>query len=70
MQLRKLQRLLKEAEEKHGKYIEVCIDTRYAKSFQNRTFVSIADVESRWCVWNPEETVNEAQREVLVLGNY
>ena len=31
MQLRKLQRLLKEAEKKHGKYIDVCVDRKFVE---------------------------------------
>ena len=70
MQLRKLIRLLKEAEKKHGSRIECCIDTRFAKGQANKDveFVSIPNVQERQCVWNEELTETEHWRTVLVLG--
>jgi hypothetical protein len=73
MQVRKLIRLLTEMVDKNPRlaFKEVCIDRRYAlHQCEDFTFIPIQDVETRWCVWNPEETVNEVQREVVVIGNY
>ena len=70
MQLRKLIRLLQEAEVKHGSRIEVCIDRRFAEAQpKDYTYIRINDVESHDCVWNQETTVNENWRTVIVLGN-
>ncbi len=70
MQLRKLIRLLKEAEAKHGDRIEVCLDRRFvATQPKDYTFISISDVEAHDCVWNMETSENENWRTVLVLGN-
>ena len=69
MQLRKLIRLLEEAKEKYGDRIECCIDTELGASNRHLKYYSISDIEHHSCVWNPEETENECQRFVLVLGN-
>ena len=72
MQVRKLIRLLNEMVEKDPSlaYKEACVDRRYAMSNPRHTFISIPDVEIRNCIWKPEETENEIQRDVVVLGNY
>jgi len=70
MQLRKLIRLLLEAQAEHGGHIETCIDRKFAESqCEDFRYISISDVERHSCIWNPEESVNEIQRNVLVLGN-
>ena len=73
MQVRKLIRLLSELVEKDPKmaYREVCLDRRFVEAqCKEWTFIQIPDVETRWCIWNSEESMNEIQREVVVLGNY
>lgn len=70
MQLRKLIRLLKEAEIKYGDRIECCIDVKFAESFSHIRYVSIPDVEVVSCVWNEERVENPQERNILILGNY
>ena len=73
MQVRKLQRLLKELVEKDPSlaYSEVCIDTEFGKSKASYfKYCAVPDVEIRDTVWNAEESENENWRKVIVLGNY
>ena len=73
MQVRKLIRLLSEAVEKNPKvaYMDACVDNRYgANNVDNYTFSPICDAEIRNTIWNQEETINECQRDIMVLGNY
>lgn len=73
MQARKLVRLLNEMIKKDPKmaYKDVCLDRRYVEhQCKDFTFIPINDVETRWCIWNPGKTIEEAQREVIILGNY
>lgn len=72
MQVRKLIRLLNEAiKENPGvAYMETCIDREYVDCAMSGEFkyISVPDIGIRSCVWNPEETINECQRNVMVLG--
>lgn len=71
MQLRKLQRLLSEIEKDHGKYIDICIDTKFAASFSEYDFLSLKDVNIKNCTWEREQFPDrECQRNVVVLGQY
>ena len=72
MQVRKLIRLLNEMVENNPamKYKDVCIDTHLGRDKSSYyRYYSVADIETHWCVWNAEESVNENQREVVVIGN-
>ena len=73
MQARKLIRLLQKMIEKDPSlaYKEVCIDTELGKSKAPYfKYYAVSDVEVHNCVWNPEESENENQRDVIVIGNY
>lgn len=52
-------------------YKSAVVDRRYVESqCEDFTYLNISDVEVHNCVWNAEETLNECQRDVVVLGNY
>ncbi len=73
MQVRKLIRMLNEIVEKNPKaaYMEACVDTRFGAHWvDEHTYIPIADIEKKNTIWNAENTVNENQRDVIVLGNY
>ena len=73
MQVRKLIRLLSEMVEENPslKYKDVCIDTRVGRdNSEFYTYYSVNDVETHSCIWNAEESENENQRTVVVIGNY
>lgn len=70
MQLRKLIRLLKEAEKKHGGFIECCVDKKFAEACpEDWQYFGINTIEKKTCVWRPGETDNDNERQILSIGN-